>query len=69
MSGRSTSPQNPPSPAHGSPRNSDHACFAGKRGNWSVGPTHFFFPELDYSVRKFTRPDASASAGLRPHFK
>ena len=35
----------------------------------SVGPTHFFFPELDYSVRKFTRPDACASAGFRPHFE
>jgi hypothetical protein len=33
-----------------------------------VGPTHFFFPELDYPVRKFTRPDTCASAGFRPHF-
>jgi hypothetical protein len=35
----------------------------------SVGPTHFFFPELDYAARKFTRPDACAAAGFRPHFK
>ena len=37
----------------------------------SMWPTsaHFLLPASNYLARKFTRLNANASAGLRPHFK
>jgi hypothetical protein len=36
---------------------------------FSIRPAQSFFPEFDYSRRKFTPSDAGASAGFRPHLK
>jgi hypothetical protein len=37
--------------------------------NLSIRPAQSFFPEFDYSRRKFTLSDSGASAGFRPHLK
>jgi hypothetical protein len=40
-----------------------------RRANLSIRPAQSFFPEFDYSRRKFTLSDSGASAGFRPHLK
>ena len=40
-----------------------------RRANISIRPAQSFFPEFDYSRRKFTHSNSGASAGFRPHFK
>ena len=40
-----------------------------RRANLSIRPAQSFFPEFDYSRRKFTPSDPGASAGFRPHLK
>ena len=42
---------------------------ARRRANLSIRPAQSFFPEFDYSRRKFAPSDPGASAGFRPHLK